>query len=296
MHGATINPLTAKKGNQRLKYMGHRILAIEMVRALFFVVAISLTLLLTLPFGVHFAEASGYNQYYNNNYNSYSQGSYGGYDNYYGYDNYGYNNNYYDGYNYNSGYYGYNTRRPTCTMTLAYNTYNSGSYNSYLHAPATLTWSSWNATSGYISPDVGSVGSNGSRTVYPYGQQTYSMTVFGQGGSNTCQVTSVSPYVSNYFNQYPYSYYSGDSNYTYPYNDGGYYNYNTYPTAYTYPTYTYPATSYVSLNKVPYTGADFGLVGTSLVWLLIMIAGSLGAGAIAHRAGFTNKVFAHLRR
>ncbi len=280
--------------------MGHRILAIQMTQALFFVAVTSLMLLLTLPFGVRLAEASDYNQYYNTN-NSYSQGYYGGYNNYgynnfydNGYDNYRYyGNNYYNGFNYNSGYYGYNARRPTCAMTLTYNTYNSGSYSSYLHAPATLTWVSWNATSGYISPDVGSVGSNGSRTVYPYGNQTYIMTVYGQGGSNTCQITAVSPYVSDYFNRYPYSYNSNYYNY-YPYNYG---SYGAYPSTYTYPTYTYPypTTSYVALDKVPYTGADFGLVGTSLVWLLIVFCAAVGAGVIARLARFVERARVRLR-
>lgn len=276
-------------------------------RAMSFAAALLLSLMLAGP-----AEASGsydysypYDYGYNNNY--YSQGTYGGtydgsyYNNYYG-DNYF--NGYYDyntsGYydNYHGGY-GYG-RRPTCSMTLTYDTNNSTHYyNSYMHSPATLTWTTWNATSGTISPDVGSVGRSGSRTVYPYGQQTYTMTVYGQGGSNTCQVTAVSPYISNYFNQYPYYYNTSNFNYSYPYNYGSYYNY-TYPTSYTYPTYTpaytYPATSYIALDKVPYTGDGFGPLGTMLAWFSVALAAGIGATYLGLRLGLGQKILAPVLR
>lgn len=129
---------------------------------------------------------------------------------------------------------------PTCTITYSYgaNSYNGYSYG---NQAITLSWSASNATSAYISPSIGSVATNGGQVVYPAGSTTYTLTVYGPGGSNTCQT---SYYAQNYYNnynynysyQYPYSYYT----YTYPQQ----YYYYTYPT-YTY-TYSYPGSYYYS--------------------------------------------------
>lgn len=288
--------ISSQKGNRRLtNNMGHRILAIK--TTLFLIAAFLLALLLALPFGVDVVEASEYyQQYYDTG--SYAQGSYGGYD----YDDY-YNsyNNYddhdYDGYDYASSYgygsgyqnYGYqHYARPSCALNLSYRTSNAGVsyYSDYLYAPATLTWTTSYATNGYITPEVGSVGQRGSRIVQPYGNQSYVMTVYGPGGSSTCQVTAVSPYRADYFNRYSYAYRPTYQT-SYPYSYGyGYTNYSNYP------TYNYPTLSaqYVPLTQVPYTGADFGPLGNSLMWLFVVIAAALGAGAIAYRGQFVEKV------
>lgn len=100
-------------------------------------------------------------------------------------------------------------QRPYCTITINYN--NSTNYGPYSNQLATLTWSSTGATSGYISPIVGSVSAYGSMTVYPTNGQIYTMTVYGQGGTATCQTTSYyapivqtpTPYVS--LSQIPYT-------------------------------------------------------------------------------------------
>ena len=53
---------------------------------------------------------------------------------------------------------------------------------------ANLTWNSDNADSASLS-SVGSVGVNGAYTVYPNATKTYTLTVYGDGGSAECQTT-----------------------------------------------------------------------------------------------------------
>ncbi|MEK7601593.1 MAG: hypothetical protein AAB480_03635 [Patescibacteria group bacterium] len=79
----------------------------------------------------------------------------------------------------------YNTQLPYCTITA------TTGYNGLV----TLYWSSSYATSAYISPSVGSVSPNGSTSLYNYGNGVYTMTVSGQGGSNTCRTSYVQPVV-----------------------------------------------------------------------------------------------------
>ncbi|OGG82872.1 hypothetical protein A3A42_00920 [Candidatus Kaiserbacteria bacterium RIFCSPLOWO2_01_FULL_55_25] len=79
----------------------------------------------------------------------------------------------------------YNTQLPYCTITA------TTGYNGLV----TLYWSSSYATSGFISPSVGSVAPNGSTSLYNYGNGVYTMTVSGQGGSNTCRTSYVQPVV-----------------------------------------------------------------------------------------------------
>lgn len=70
----------------------------------------------------------------------------------------------------------------------------------------TLSWSSTNATTAYISPSIGSVAPYGTTNLYAYGNSVYTMTVSGQGGTNTCTTrvnTPVAPYVS--LSQIPYT-------------------------------------------------------------------------------------------
>jgi hypothetical protein len=120
---------------------------------------------------------------------------------------------------------------PTCTISVS-NSY----YNSYSNNPVTLTWSSTKAFSASISPSVGTVNPNGSTTVYPTGGTTiYTLTVHGQGGSNTCQTQVI-------YQQQP----------TYQ------------PPVYVPPQVTPPP--YVALTQIPYTGFDFGPVGNSIYW------------------------------
>ena len=78
---------------------------------------------------------------------------------------------------------------PSCWITLSsYNNYNyGGSYNYNYNQQATLTWGSNNATSAFITPNVGAVSTSGSRTVYTDGYVMYTMTIYGQNGSATCQ-------------------------------------------------------------------------------------------------------------
>lgn len=71
-----------------------------------------------------------------------------------------------------------------------------------------LSWTSTNATSAYLS-NVGSVNANGSQTVWNAGNTVYTLTVYGNGGSATCQTTvnaynyNPTPYVS--LTQIPYT-------------------------------------------------------------------------------------------
>lgn len=118
---------------------------------------------------------------------------------------------------------------PTCTISVS-NSY----YNSYSNNPVTLTWSSTKAFSASISPSVGTVNPNGSTTVYPTGGTTiYTLTVHGQGGSNTCQTQVI---------------------------------YQAQPPVYVPPQVTPPTAPYVALTQIPYTGFDFGPVGNAIYW------------------------------
>ena len=127
----------------------------------------------------------------------------------YGYGNYpSYNYQYSYPYNYQQypyNYYPYTYSRPTCVITVSYP---YALYYGYYNQPVTLSWSSINATSAYIYPNVGAVSTSGSTTVYPSGGMTYTLTVNGPGGSNTCQTT--------YYQQTPYYNYQYPSNYWYP--------------------------------------------------------------------------------
>lgn len=166
--------------------------------------------------------------------------------------------------NYDHWYYGSygDVNEPTCSMTLTYEDSNATRYHSsYNDMPATLRWTSSYADSGFITPDVGSVGRSGSKTVYPRGKQTYTMTVSGRWGSSTCQVTAVHPYAHMDWYK-PVSYFT--------------------PT-YVSPTYTYPTSvNYVALNQMPYTGIG-DMTTTALAWLSIVLAGAFAAGFLAIR-------------
>lgn len=142
----------------------------------------------------------------------------------YGYPSYPYN--YYSNYNY-----GYAYPTPSCIITVSSSYANSYYGYGYMYnQPATLSWSANNATSAYISPDVGTVATYGSRTVYPAQNMTYTMTVYGPGGTNTCQTT----YYQQYQQYQPYYQYQQYPYQQYPYNQ---YQYNNYQYQYSYPYY-----------------------------------------------------------
>lgn len=129
---------------------------------------------------------------------------------------------------------------PYCTISIT-NQYGYG--YGYGSGQATLTWYSTGATSAFINPYVGTVPTSGSRTVTA--NQMYTMTVWGPGGSATCQTQA------QYMTPPPYS--PGSPVYA--------------------PTYSAP---YVSLAQMPYTG--FGdLLGSAAAWFAIVVAALGGA-------------------
>lgn len=218
-----------------------------------------------------------YNLYTNNNSIDHSYNNYDSYNHAYGYNPSG--GGYYDSGYYNS--YGA-LYKPSCALTVQ-NYNGTTGYDRSI----TLVWSSSYATSAYLS-GVGSVGVNGAQVMYyPY-NQTYTLTVYGPGGSTTCSANNAY-FATQYYNNYGYN-----SGYAYDYNSYAYplYNYSNY-SAYSYPaTYTYPAThsyptySYVPLSQVPYTGFDYGPVGNSLYWLGMILVALCGAYLIVYYRGW----------
>ena len=102
-----------------------------------------------------------------------------------------------------------------------------------------LTWTSYGASSASLSDGIGSVSLSGSRTVYPQNSRNYTLTVNdNQGRTQTCNA---------------YTTVSG-----------------------TYPYPTYPPTN-ISLDQIPYTGFDFGVIGNTLYWFAIALF-AVGAG------------------
>jgi hypothetical protein len=156
----------------------------------------------------------------------------------------------------------YQLPTPSCTISAS----NYYTYGTNYNQPITLTWSSNNATSAYITPNVGSVAPNGSTTVFPQGYTTYTLTISGPGGSATCQATATGAY-----------------NYVAPT-----YVQPTYvPPAYIppAPVYTQPASPVVSLTQIPYTGYDFGVVGDALYWLALFAFAAAGAYLVVYFRG-----------
>ena len=72
---------------------------------------------------------------------------------------------------------------------------------------AYLSWTSYGATSAWLSDGIGMVAPSGTLAVRPNGSTTYTLTVSGFGGTRTCQayvnVSSASPYVA--LSQIPYT-------------------------------------------------------------------------------------------
>ena len=101
--------------------------------------------------------------------------------------------------------YQYPTYYPTqqntyCTITASPTSVQNGQ-------AAYLSWTSYGASSAWLSDGLGVVASNGSLTVRPNVSTTYTLTVSGYGGTRTCQayvnVSGAYPYVS--LTQIPYT-------------------------------------------------------------------------------------------
>ena len=212
------------------------------------------------------------------------------------------------------GYYG---AAPTCWITLSNynNTYN---YNQ----PTTLSWGSTNATSANISPNIGSISTSGSQTVYPSGNQIYTMTVYNsQGQSATCQTSQYyqggQGNLSCNIYANPITIQNGKSSYltwnstgatsawlsdglgnvasngsitvrpessrTYTLTVTNYQGQTQTCNAYVTVSGSYP---YISLTQIPYTGFDFGTTGNILYWIaLALFALAAGYLVVYHLPG-----------
>ncbi len=85
--------------------------------------------------------------------------------------------------------------QPSCTISASQNSIQYGQ-------SITLYWSSTNASSAFINPNIGSVGTAGSMQVFPQGNTTYTLTVTGTNGQTiTCQ-TPVT--MTQIYTQVPY--------------------------------------------------------------------------------------------
>lgn len=120
---------------------------------------------------------------------------------------------------------------------------------------AILRWSSTDASSAYLS-NVGSVALFGSYAVPASYDRTYTLTVYGNGQSESCEV-----HVSGGTGSYHYP------QYTYPH----YPQYTQYPTQY---SSAYP---YISLSQIPYTGVDLGAAG-SILYFAALLSFALAGG------------------
>lgn len=159
-------------------------------------------------------------------------------------------------YNQNTG----STKTPGCTI---YRQETNGS-------AVILRWTSTDASSAHLS-GIGSVSTYGQYTVYPTYDTIYTLTVYGNGKSESCEIEIDRGY-STY---YPQNY----NNYGNQYGSG--YNYG------------YP---YVSLTQIPYTGFDLGVVGTSVYFLALALFAIAGGYLLAYynggvlRLSFANEV------
>ncbi len=155
--------------------------------------------------------------------------------------------------------YGGSHKAPGCTI-YRQETWNGG---------AILRWSSSNASSAYLS-NVGTVALWGSQTVSTPHDRTYTLTVYGNGKSQSCEVLV-----------------SGTNSYNYP-------HYNQYP-KYQYgtqcPQYntSYP---FISLTQIPYTGIDFGIFGNLIYWAALLAFALAGGYLLVYQAGVMRLSFA----
>ena len=88
----------------------------------------------------------------------------------------------------------------SCVIVASPNSVQSGQ-------ATTLSWSSYGASSAWLSDSLGTVSVNGSRMINPVSSRTYTLTVTGLGGTRTCAtfvtVANTAPYVS--LSQIPYT-------------------------------------------------------------------------------------------
>lgn len=215
-----------------------------------------------------------YSYEYDYDYDNSIHHSFNNYDSYNTYYDHGYDSYAYDGYySYNSSY----AYQPNCSITV-----NNSSGNYGYDRTITLAWSSSYATSAYLS-GVGSVGTNGAQAIYyPYAS-SYTLTVYGPGGSASCSTNNPS-YASQFYYDSPRAYaHASNVSYAYPL-----YNYSAYAT----PTYAYPAYT-VSLQQIPYTGFDYGTMGNAMYWLMMILVAVAGAYLIVYsHSGAYPRVFA----
>ena len=269
----------------------------------------AITMIFTL-FSATFAFASDhrydydYSYDYNYDYQNYDNSinhSFNAYDSYndYGYYDYGYDDDYTYGYpyssyandyRYGSGYGNYDyDRNPECSIS-AYNS--SGTYR--YDNSVTLSWWSSDATSAYLS-GYGNVNTSGSQVLYAPNASSYTLTVYGPGGSTSCSASNPHYYSSSYSDgSYGHRYgYVSNPTFTYPVYSYPYVSGSVYP--------TYPNYNYVQLSQTPYTGFDFGIVGNSLYWLAMILVAALGAYLIVYShsgsypRGFVREVAAAAR-
>jgi hypothetical protein len=139
---------------------------------------------------------------------------------------------------------------PTCSVTLT----NYGNGNGYDRS-AMLKWSSTNATSAYLTL-IGAVETNGAKTIfYPDLNSIYTLTVSGPGGSVSCETTGAT---------YTNGSYGGT------YNNG---------------SYNYVNAPYVYLSQIPYTGLDFGPMGTMVYFLALALFAIAGGYLLVYYNG-----------
>ncbi len=212
-----------------------------------------------------------------------------------------------------------NQGAPSCWITLSpYSSYNNQS---------TLSWGSTNATSATISPNIGSVSTSGSRTVYPSSGTVYSMTVYGYNGqSANCQTVVNQQPVSCTISASPASIRDGETSYLSWTSVGANSAYlsdglgsvsangslgvrpntsRTYTlTVQDYQGHTSTCQTYVtvsgsiSLTQIPYTGFDFGPIGNALYWLSLLSISAAAAylliywkgGMVAFATGLASSV------
>jgi len=88
----------------------------------------------------------------------------------------------------------------SCVIVASPNSVHSGQ-------ATTLSWSSYGASSAWLSDSLGTVNVNGSQVINPISSRTYTLTVTGLGGTRTCStfvtIANTAPYVS--LSQIPYT-------------------------------------------------------------------------------------------
>lgn len=142
------------------------------------------------------------------------------------------------------------THIPTCSIQARPNTVK------FYGGTVTLEWDSSYADWAHIS-DVGIVQTHGSMQVNVNTSKTYTLTVYNEGRSETCDTfVNVLGEVRS----------------------GGYYGTGYY-------SYNYNQTPYVLLTQIPYTGFDFGPLGNALYWMTLATIAIGGAYLLIYQSG-----------